>query len=62
MKLIFDQKDDIFHTYDCMLSNFKWLQRGLQEGSKHFTVPSPIQDLSVDRCDGVLRISDRVLT
>ena len=48
MKLIFDQKHDIFHTYDCMLSNFKWLERGLQEGSKHFTVPSPIQDLSVD--------------
>ena len=53
MKLFFDQKHDVFHTCNCMLSNFLWLERGLHERSKHFTVPSPIQDLSVDQCDDV---------
>ena len=53
MKLFFDQKHDVSHTCNCMLSNFLWLERGLHERSKHFTVPSPIQDLSVDQGDDV---------
>ena len=49
MKLIFDQKHDIFHTYDCMLSNFKWLERGLQEGSKHFTVRKALYNIVLNQ-------------
>ena len=64
MKLFFDQKHDVSHTCDCMLSNFLGLERGLHERSKHFTVPSPIQDSFVDQSDDcdVIRLCVNITT